>query len=204
MVCGWNASTSAIELIVFAVLGAGPAEIVGAIEHDIARVRHELRRLEQSAERHTLPLADAAPALDAIVPGDLRARRHGAEIGKRQFKLLFDQAPDHELPVGESIRHVGLVVCVVRIGRAVGLEVARDLSLAIFACQRLRREDRALGDAGQRLGRIENAPDPRLVRKIVAAAEQHGARRGKPARKEAAPVETPLLAHGFSSAGSIT
>ena len=99
---------------------------------------------------------------------------------------------------------MGHISGVIGIGRAVRPELTRQIGLGEFARERLRREQGFLRHAGQRLGRIENAPDPRLVREIVAAAEQHGARGGKPARKEAAPVETPLLAHGFSSAGSIT
>ena len=55
------------------------------MEDDVARLRLQACLLEHMAERHALPFADAAPALDAIVAGDLRARRHGAEIGEREL-----------------------------------------------------------------------------------------------------------------------
>src|ERR1700683_264939 len=41
-------------------------QIVGAMEHGVAGAGRDPRRLEQQVERHAGPLADRAPALDAI------------------------------------------------------------------------------------------------------------------------------------------
>ena len=64
-------------------------------------------------ELHALPLADAAPSLDAVVTRDLRARRHGAEIRERVLGRLLDEAIDLQPPVDEAVlRHrdvVGIV-----------------------------------------------------------------------------------------------
>src|SRR4029078_12477839 len=86
------------RFIVFVFFLAGLEQIVGTIEHDIARIRLELDAIEQRGKRYTLPFADAAPSLDAIMPRDLRVRRHGTKLGKRQFQRLLDEASDAKLP----------------------------------------------------------------------------------------------------------
>src|SRR5688572_31489353 len=53
------------------VIGRAP-EIVGAMKDDEARLGPQLRPLEQRAKRHAGPLADRTPALNAVVPRDLR------------------------------------------------------------------------------------------------------------------------------------
>ena len=65
------------------VIGAG-AEAVGAVEHDEARGGQQAGEAEHLAKLRPLPLANRAPTLDAVVPGDLGALRHGAERGERQ------------------------------------------------------------------------------------------------------------------------
>ena len=138
------------------------------------------------------------------MPRDLSARRHGSELVERELERLLHQAANGELPVGEAILRIREVVGVLRIGRAVRLELGREIGLGIFARQRLRAEQRALCDAGELFRRIEHALDPRLMGEVIAAAEQRRARGGEPAREEPTPVERSLPAHDFSSAGSIT
>src|SRR3954468_12913254 len=50
------------------------AEIVGAVEDDVARLAPEPGAVKHQPQRQSGPLADRAPALDAIVAGDLGAR----------------------------------------------------------------------------------------------------------------------------------
>ena len=54
------------------------------VKEDVAGLRLQPGLLQDLAERDARPLADAAPALDAVVARDLGARRHGAEIGERE------------------------------------------------------------------------------------------------------------------------
>ena len=56
-----------------ALVVGGALKIVGAMEDDVARLVGELRLVEHGGQRRAGPFADGAPALDAIVPGDLRA-----------------------------------------------------------------------------------------------------------------------------------
>src|SRR5262249_52798829 len=119
-----------------------------------------------------------------------------AQIGERELERLPDKTADFQLPIGKSFGGKRPVVVVVDVGRAVRLEVFRDLGLAIFAGERRGRNERSLAAIGQSLGAIENALDPRLLGKLaVAAGEQAGARCGKPMCKEAAPVDLRLRAH---------
>ena len=47
---------------------------------------------EQAAERHARPLADGAPALDAIVAGNLCALGQSADLPERERQRALDQA----------------------------------------------------------------------------------------------------------------
>jgi len=44
---------------------------VGTMEYDIFRAKADARTIEHHGEARTLPFSDAAPALDAVVTGDL-------------------------------------------------------------------------------------------------------------------------------------
>jgi hypothetical protein len=48
----------------------GLFELVGATEDEVARLGFQPGLFQQSRELDALPFADAAPALDAVVPGD--------------------------------------------------------------------------------------------------------------------------------------
>jgi hypothetical protein len=61
------------RLVVFVLLLASLE--VGAIEHDVARIRLEPGAIEQRGKLYTLPFADAAPSLDAVMPRYRRLRR---------------------------------------------------------------------------------------------------------------------------------
>ena len=79
IVWGWKRIDEIDALVILAgalraALGGLAVEIVGAMEYGVARVWRDPRRLEQQAERHAGPLADRAPAFDAIMPRDLGAR----------------------------------------------------------------------------------------------------------------------------------
>ena len=69
--------------------------------------RHSARRLrepgvsQQHAQRDAGPLADGAPALDAVVARDLGAGRQRLQVGERQAQGLADQPVHREPPVGE-------------------------------------------------------------------------------------------------------
>src|SRR6476620_10443032 len=100
------------------------------------------------------------------MPRDLGARRHGAKLSQRKFERLSHETADLELPVGKSVRGKRPVAVIVNLGRAVRLEVLRDLGLAIFAGKRLGRDERPLARVGERLRLVENALDPRLLGKL--------------------------------------
>src|SRR4051812_45347818 len=56
-----------------ALIISRPAEIVIAMEDDVARGARQAGKLQDRAEHRTGPLPDRAPPLDAIVAGDLGA-----------------------------------------------------------------------------------------------------------------------------------
>ena len=63
----------------------GPAaQRVGAAEDDELRFRLEPGHVEQVLQLRPGPLADRAPALDAIVPGNLGPLRQGLEFFQRE------------------------------------------------------------------------------------------------------------------------
>ena len=97
MVCGWKASMRSIELVIAAGIVERLFQRVGAEEGDQARLRLQTRGGEQRGELRAPPLPDAAPALDAVVPGDLRARRQRTQIIKRKLHRPLDEAADLEL-----------------------------------------------------------------------------------------------------------
>src|SRR5262249_7508835 len=82
------------RLVIFVFVVTRFEYIVGAIEHDVARIWLEPCAVEQRGKLHALPFADAAPSLNAIVPRDLRARGHGAQLDERQVYRLLDEASD--------------------------------------------------------------------------------------------------------------
>ena len=139
-----------IRLVIAAGIVEGLLERVGAEEGDVARLGLQARRLEDLRQLHALPLADAAPALDAIVAGDLRARGQRAQVGERKLHRPLDQAADFELPVLEAAvaqRDIGRIV---GIDRAVRLEPGRDRAWRKFPRhRRLRPQQGTLGGLGQ-------------------------------------------------------
>src|SRR6476620_4850710 len=68
-------------LIIFSIA----AERVGAMEDEIAGVGLETHTLQQRCKLRAAPLADRAPALDAVVARDLRARGKLAQLGEAEL-----------------------------------------------------------------------------------------------------------------------
>ena len=71
-----------VDAFVVAAVAAGGWRVhrIEAAEDDVLRARQRLRGVQQQAQRHAGPLADAAPALDAVVARDLRARRQRLQL----------------------------------------------------------------------------------------------------------------------------
>src|SRR6516165_7469117 len=91
------------RLVIFAAIVASLAEIVRAIEYDLACLGFELCLVEQGFERHASPFTVAAPPFHAVVPGDLRSRWHAAQLCQRKLERLADETADLKLPIGESV-----------------------------------------------------------------------------------------------------
>src|SRR5208283_5794179 len=89
----------------------------------------EARGGDESGQLDAFPLPDAAPALDAVVPGDLHPRRQAAQVGERELHRAFDEAADLELPVGEAALAQSDIGGIVGVDRAVGLESGGDRGL---------------------------------------------------------------------------
>ena len=83
-------------------------ELVGAVKHDEARVGLS-RTVSSTCARRPGPLADRAPAFDAIVACDLAAGRYRLQLRKRERRRGFDQSAHFELPVGETLIKVARV-----------------------------------------------------------------------------------------------
>src|SRR5215469_3221347 len=67
-------------LIVETAVVGGAHHLIYAMEHDVARLRHQLCVLQEMSERHTGPFADRGPAFIAIVHSDLGAGRHRLDL----------------------------------------------------------------------------------------------------------------------------
>jgi len=70
-------------LIIFVRCFEPLTRAVRAIEHDISGIGFEASALQDNTERDAGPLADAAPALDAVMARDLSSRRQRPQLTKR-------------------------------------------------------------------------------------------------------------------------
>src|SRR5262245_38798297 len=113
---------SAIEIDALVVFVAGEVHCVGAIEHHVARPWTRPDEVEQCAQTRTLPLADAAPSLDAVVPCDLSPRGQLFELCQREASRAFNETADLEAPNGKVILREALVIGVARFCRPVSAE----------------------------------------------------------------------------------
>src|SRR5271154_5273096 len=98
-------------------------ERIGAEEGEVASLGLQPRGGDESGQLDAFPLPDAAPALDAVMSGDLRARRKAAQFGERELHRALDKATDLKLPIGEAGLAGGDIVGILGIDRAVGLEI---------------------------------------------------------------------------------
>src|SRR5919197_6078580 len=99
------------------------------MKSDVARVRPQPHMLQQRTEPDAFPLADAAPAFDAIVARDLGARRQGAQLAERELRRSLDQAADLELPIDEPAARVRLIQLIGAVIAAVDPEQPRNVLL---------------------------------------------------------------------------
>jgi len=60
------------------------------VEHEVARLFLWPYLVKQMRQRHAGPFTDAAPALDAIVTGDLSPRRHRAQLFEAELSGSVD------------------------------------------------------------------------------------------------------------------
>jgi hypothetical protein len=174
------------------------AEVVGAVQDDVARVRRQPRPLEHGSKRHAGPFADGTPALDAVVAGDLGARGHRAQLRERERLRRPDQAVDDEAIVGEVLRGLTGPLAAPRPRVAVGAEVGRHVGLGVFARQR-RAAEQPLDAVAQPLARGQDLLPGRALAQHIAAREQA---RGATEREQA-PAGQDNLGHlkAFPSAG---
>ncbi len=176
-----------------ALVVGGAGEIVGTVEDQVARLRLKSGLGQEVAERHAGPFADGAPALDAVVAGDLGAGRHRAKLGEREGLGRLDEAVERELPVGEAGLGVALVVGRVRLGVAVGAELRRHLGGVELASHRL-GADQPVDVVGEPFARAEHdVAEARAVAEPVTAGQKQR-RRGEAGRGE----ELAAGDHGFS------
>src|SRR5664279_1775952 len=150
-----------------------PVHRIEAAEDDELRFRLRPGLVEHEAERHALPFADTAPAFDAIVPRDLRSRRHGAQLPERELARRLDQTDHLQAVVGEARLAQRLVVGVHRVERAVAAKGRRDVALAELLRHRRPRRHDLLRGVAEPLRALERLDEARVVRKPVAAC-QHG------------------------------
>ena len=165
----------AVEIDALVIFVAGEVHRVGAIEHYIARLALGRDEVEQCREAQPLPLADAAPALDAVVPGDLGSRRQLFERGQRETPRPFGQSANGKPPVGKFTLGEPLVFGIARFGRPVGAEFGGEVGLAVLAGERSPADGHPLRKAGERFGAFEQFGELEVVRKPVAAAQHQAA-----------------------------
>ena len=142
---------------------------VGAMEDDEARLGLWLDRIQHRGELDALPLADRAPALDAIVPGDLRAAGQLTQLRQRERGRPPDQSLDLELIVGEAIRDHGHVLRVVWLGRAIAAKTRRQIRGRKFLRHRPASAKDAVHFLVEALARAEEFWEPFGLRQLLAS-----------------------------------
>src|SRR5438067_6710251 len=113
------------------------AEAVGAVEYDVLRAGAEGGMFEEPPQLDAVPLADRAPALNAVVAGDLGTVRQRSQRPQRDRQRPRDKPVDLEPPVGELLG--GMLGIFRRAGhaRAVGAEDRRQVGFAELAGERI-------------------------------------------------------------------
>src|SRR5579883_2293995 len=126
------------------------------MKDDIARAAFKAGALQERAKPRPRPFSDAAPALDAIMPCDLRPRRHGAQLRKGEAGRARDKAA-HIEPIIREIVFGNLVVkVVIRVRGAVRLEKRRNVRFTELGRKRVWPQ-RALDGSVHRFGASKNA-----------------------------------------------
>jgi hypothetical protein len=124
-------------------------EAVGAVAYDVFGIALEAGALQYRTERDACPLPDATPALYAIVTRNLRARRHGAQIGERQMQGMVDETANVELPIFEARLGQDRIGRILGLCRPVGSEMRRDIRLGKLLRERSPRQHEPLRVLGQ-------------------------------------------------------
>ena len=124
-------------------------------------------------ERHAGPLADRAPALDAVVAGDLGAPRQAHDLRRATGQRPLHQPVDRAAASRRSARRrAGDIPSPCGIGVAVGPEHRRQVGCGEFARQARPVGDQPLRLHRQPLGRAQRRAEGRAVVEPVAAGEQ--------------------------------
>ncbi len=136
---------------------------------------------------HALPLGNGAPALDAIVPRDLRATGQRAQFREREELRLSHHAGDGQSVIGEPVGDHRLVFVGARIGRAVAAKLRRAIRLRELLRHRLARGDGVRGARGSTVRRRPaRGETTRSLRQPVAAGQEHRRRSRRGASEKAA------------------
>src|SRR5258706_4043586 len=145
--------------------------LVRAMKRDEARFGTQADAIEHGGERRSVPTADAAPAFDAIVPGDLYPRSQRPEISQRKTGGPRDETvhlkPPPRIIVLREFKVFGRQV--VGVLRSVGAERFCDVLCAELPCQRFAPNERSLDAVGQPFRGCQKLLECRGPRQPVAA-----------------------------------
>ena len=115
--------------------------------------------VEKHPQWHALPGRRVAPALDALVLGDLMLGREASQLGEGERERILNQPTDLEPPVYEPpLNEVD--VCMVARGPPVGSRVRRDVLRSVALSRRQRLEQPRLHRVDEALQGVLN--DARL------------------------------------------
>src|SRR6185503_16626080 len=132
-------------------------------------------------ERNTRPAADGAPALDAVVTGDLASGGKPAKLRDAQAERMRHQSVDLQSPVREALDDLAVVPLASGIEGPVGLEVGRYVRRLELLRHRIPPEQQSLRRAGPRLSCGEHPLEAGALGEgigledLAAAAEQQTA-----------------------------
>src|SRR4026208_2520248 len=99
---------------------------VHAVKDNIFRCRSWLYAIENTCQWYALPFADHAPPFDAVVPGNLGARRHRLQLDQRESAGLLHQSADFKPPFRPLIARVRGIIHGDRWWIAVAAKFGRD------------------------------------------------------------------------------
>src|SRR5579883_1644434 len=128
-----------IEWIVMHPIKTVLIESIGG-KDQVARLRQRLTTVQYLADGHSCPFANARPALNTVVLGDLGSRGQGAQIFQGEAEGMLHQSAYFELPIAEVVLAQNTILFAGG-RRAVDPEIGRYVSFFVVLHRRFAMQE---------------------------------------------------------------